>query len=570
MKAHQVPIHKRLGDIAVSRGLISPEQLNDLLRTQKKDSQPLGRLLIKTGALDEEQLSQILGEQLGIPHVWLRRGLVDPDIVQVVPKDKALHYQIIPMFRVNNMLTLAVSDPSDIYVFDEIAKLTGLEVQPVLCRADDILTAINNYYDQKIQFDEILTDLNGDDIEIVGAASEKSVSEIAEMAEGSPVVNLTNMILLKSIRDGASDIHLEPQPDKFRIRIRIDGVLYELMSPKREMQAAVVSRLKVMANLDIAERRIPQDGRFQVNVDGRVIDLRFSSMPGIFGEKVVLRILDKSKSILNVNKLGFGPDMLERFKDLLRRPHGLILVSGPTGSGKTTTLYSAITMLNSVEKNIITIEDPVEYQLKGINQNQVKEAIGLDFAKFLKHALRQDPDIILVGEIRDRETVATAVQASLTGHLVLSTLHTNDTATAITRLLEMSVEPYLISSSLLAVMSQRLVRKICPECRTGFYPSKEVIAELGMDPAQSIRFHRGKGCQACYDSGYKGRTAIHELLEVDAGLHHIIMNRPTIEAVRKHLSAKGNRSLRASGYQKVIEGLTTIEEVQRVTAMDSV
>ena len=569
MKAPLTPKRKKLGEILVRQGRITPEQLSEILRLQKETSKPLGQILVEKGFLNEEELTQILGEQLGIPHVWLRKGLVDPKIAQVVPKEKAIHYQVIPMFRVNNVLTLATADPYNIYVFDEIHKLTGLEIQPVLCRADDISDATHECYQNEVSIDDVMTSIDESEIEIVRGEQEKEISEIAEMAEGSPVINLTNMILLKAVRDGASDIHLEPQAQQFRVRIRIDGLLYELMSPKVEMHPAVVSRLKVMSNLDIAERRMPQDGRFQVNVDGRTIDLRFSSMPGIHGEKVVLRILDKSKTILDINKLGFGPDLSERMKDLLRRPHGLILVCGPTGSGKTTTLYSAITLLNSLEKNIITIEDPVEYQLAGINQNQVKEAIGLSFARFLKHALRQDPDIVLVGEIRDRETAEIAVQASLTGHLVLSTLHTNDSPSVITRLLEMGIEPYLISSSLLASLAQRLVRTICPECKTSYYAPKGVLKELGLDQNKQARFSKGKGCAACYDSGFKGRAGLYELLEMDDGLKTLVLDNPTINALQGYLKKNGHQTLRGYGYGKVLEGLTTIEEVQRVTTLEA-
>ena len=569
MKAPLTPKRKKLGEILVRQGRITPEQLSEILRLQKETSKPLGQILVEKGFLNEEELTQILGEQLGIPHVWLRKGLVDPKIAQVVPKEKAIHYQVIPMFRVNNVLTLATADPYNIYVFDEIHKLTGLEIQPVLCRADDISDATHECYQNEVSIDDVMTSIDESEIEIVRGEQEKEISEIAEMAEGSPVINLTNMILLKAVRDGASDIHLEPQAQQFRVRIRIDGLLYELMSPKVEMHPAVVSRLKVMSNLDIAERRMPQDGRFQVNVDGRTIDLRFSSMPGIHGEKVVLRILDKSKTILDINKLGFGPALSERMKDLLRRPHGLILVCGPTGSGKTTTLYSAITLLNSLEKNIITIEDPVEYQLAGINQNQVKEAIGLSFARFLKHALRQDPDIVLVGEIRDRETAEIAVQASLTGHLVLSTLHTNDSPSVITRLLEMGIEPYLISSSLLASLAQRLVRTICPECKTSYYAPKGVLKELGLDQNKQARFSKGKGCAACYDSGFKGRAGLYELLEMDDGLKTLVLDNPTINALQGYLKKNGHQTLRGYGYGKVLEGLTTIEEVQRVTTLEA-
>ena len=567
MKNRPLPKRKMLGEILVSQGRITPDQLRDFLREQKETSRQLGQLLIEQEVLTQEELTQILGEQLGIPHIWLRKGLVDPHIVHLLPKEKALQYQVIPMFKVHNILTLATSDPNIIFVFDEVSKISALEVQPVLCRADDIMDAINECYRAEVSMDDVMTSFDESEIEVVESLQDREISEIAEMAEGSPVVNMTNMILVKAVRDGSSDIHIEPERDKFRVRIRIDGVLYEMMTPKIEMHPAVVSRLKVMSNLDIAERRMPQDGRIQVNVDGRTIDLRFSSMPGIHGEKVVLRILDKSKAILDINKLGFDKLTEDVFKGYLRRSHGLILVCGPTGSGKTTTLYAALSMLNSTEKNIITIEDPVEYQLAGINQNQVKEAIGLNFAVFLKHALRQDPDIILVGEIRDRETAEIAIQASLTGHLVLSTLHTNDSPSTITRLVEMGIEPYLISSSLVASISQRLVRTICPDCKTSYFPPKNVLEELGLDATKQIRFSRGKGCSACYDSGYKGRFGVYEILEMDEGMQNLILQNPTVDAIQNHLKENGHRTLRDYGYRKVVDGMTTIEEVQRVTTV---
>ncbi|MBC8431640.1 MAG: Flp pilus assembly complex ATPase component TadA [Desulfobacterales bacterium] len=569
MRKSNIPKKRmKLGEILVRQGRITPEELVELLRLQKEVSKPLGQILVDKKILTAQELTNVLGEQLGIPHVWLRKGLVDPRIVHVLPKEKAILYQVIPMFRVNNILTLATADPNDIFVFDEISKITNLEVQPVICRVDDIIEAIDQSYREDVSMDEVMSSFDDSDIEIVESVKESEISEIAEMAEGSPVINMVNMILLKAIRDGASDIHLEPQAKKFQIRARIDGVLYELMTPKIDMHPAVVSRLKVMANLDIAERRMPQDGRIQVNVDRRAIDLRFSSMPGIYGEKIVLRILDRGRAILDINKLGLDTEMSERYKSLLKRPNGLILVCGPTGSGKTTTLYAALATLNSKEKNIITIEDPVEYQIQNINQNQVKQAIGLSFATFLKHALRQDPDIILVGEIRDRETAEIAIQASLTGHLVLSTLHTNDSPSVITRLLEMRIESYLISSSLLASMAQRLVRTICSECRTNFYPSKEVLNELGLNEDKQKRLFKGKGCKECFDSGFKGRIAIYELLEMDDGLQDLILNNPTIDVLQKYLKEKGHRTLRQYGYEKVVAGLTTIEEVRQATSVD--
>jgi type IV pilus assembly protein PilB len=569
MKNDYLINRQKIGEILVNDSRISPHRLSEVLGLQKETAKPLGQILIEEGILTEDELTCLLGEQLGIPHLRLRKGLVDPRIVHILPKEKALHFQVIPMFVVDNVVTLATTDPNAIFVFDEVTNITGMRVQPVLCRAADIVEAISECYQEQMSIDDVMKSLEDSEIEVIQGQAEADIAELSERSDESPVIHLTNMILIKAIRDGASDIHIEPRTGKFQVRIRIDGLLYELMSHRIDMHPPVVSRLKVLANLDISERRIPQDGRIQVQIDGRKVDLRFSSMPGIHGEKVVLRILDRSQAILDIDKLGFNPQVLERFKAVLRSSYGLILVCGPTGSGKTTTLYAAISMLSNSEKNIITIEDPVEYQLEQINQNQVMEGIGLSFAKVLKHALRQDPDIILVGEIRDRETAEIAIQASLTGHLVLSTLHTNDSVSAVTRLLEMGAESYLISASLLAVLAQRLLRTICPECRTTHYAAKTVLQELGLDPAKKIRLTRGKGCSACYDSGFRGRSGIHELLQMDDELRSIILNDPTIEALQRHLRKTKFEDLKALGFEKVLQGLTTIEEARRVISMSS-
>jgi len=559
---------RKLGEILVQGGKIEPEKLTRLLRLQKETGKPLGQLLIDEGILTKEELSKALGEQMGIPHVWLRKGLVDPKIVQILPKEKALHYQVLPMFVVNGVITLATSDPYGFYIFDEVRKITNLEVQPVICRSEDILEAIPQAYQGDASIDELMSSADESSIDVVEGRTEAEIAELAEMAEDSPIVNLTNLILLRAIRDGASDIHIEPQEDRLRVRVRVDGILYEQRPQKIEFHPAVVSRLKVMSKLNIAERRLPQDGRIQVVADGKTVDLRFSSMPGVYGEKVVMRILDRSQAILDLNNLGFDADLLESFKALVRSSHGLILVCGPTGSGKTTTLYSGISLLNTPERNIITVEDPVEYQIPNINQNQVNAAIGLKFATFIRHALRQDPDVIMVGEIRDRETAEIAIQASLTGHLVLSTLHTNDSPSSITRLLEMGIEPYLLSSSLLASLSQRLVRTICPDCKAAYYPTEVEMKALGIASKKAQKLYRGEGCRSCYDSGYKGRTGIHELLTMDAELQATILENPTIDEIRQHCQTNGYRGLKAAGYQKVIDHQTTLEEVHRVSSLD--
>ena len=549
---------------------LAPEKLYELLEVQRKTSQSLGYLLVKEKIITQKELTRALSEQLGIPHVSIRKGLVDPSIIHVLPKEKAIQFNVVPMFKVNNVLTIATSDPHNFFKQDKIAEITKLEIQQVLGKNEEILEAIEECYQGQISIDDVIGSVEEDELSYVEEAPETAISEIAKMAEGSPVINLTNLILLKAIRKNASDIHIEPQPVEFNVRVRVDGILYELMKHGMERHPAVISRLKVMANLDISERRMSQDGRIQVTVDGKLIDLRFSSVPGYYGEKVVLRILDRSKSILDINKLGFNQTHLQRFKQLIRRPYGLIILCGPTGSGKTTTLYAGVNMLNTVEKNIVAIEDPVEYQLQGVTQIPVKSAIGLTFAKILKHVLRQDPDIVLVGEIRDRETAKIAIQASLTGRLVLSTLHTNDSPSAITRLLEMGIEPYLISSALLVSIGQRLVRSICPNCRTEFYPPKEVIRALGMDETKRIKLARGRGCTSCFDSGFKGRVGIHEMVENDEGLQKLILSNPTIDRIREYLDGKGHKSLKDEGFQKVRDGVTTLEEVQVVTAVDTI
>lgn len=559
---------KKLGEILVEKKAITEEQCREALKLQRTTGKLLGEVLIQEKMVSEADLYKILGEQMGYPHVWLRKGLVDPKIVTIIPKEKARQYQVIPMFKVGSRLTLATADPQAIFVFDELSKLTQCTVHPVLCRASDIAAAIDEYYDEDLQLDAFLSGLHEGDIQLVENNIDQNLQEIQELAEGSPIINLVNLIILKAIKDRASDIHIEPDRYKFRVRYRIDGVLYEVMTPKRELHPAVVSRLKIMAKLDIAEKRLPQDGRIQVYMEGRSVDLRFSSLPGIFGEKVVLRILDKKGAVLDINQVGFSPETLEQVKTLIRKPFGLILVTGPTGSGKTTTLYSAITFLNSLEKNLVTIEDPVEYQLDIINQNQVDEAVGLTFAKILKHVLRQDPDVVMVGEIRDRETAEIAIQASLTGHLVLSTIHTNDSASTLNRLIDMGIEPYLLASSLTAVMAQRLVRAVCPECSTSYAPPPALLEQLGWENEGALRLVKGKGCPDCYDSGYKGRAAIFELLEVDADLKSLILKNPSVNEVREYQQTVGSPSLRMAGLEKAKQKLTTVEEVLRSVFID--
>ena len=553
---------KKLGELLVELDLLSEEQLQAALMIHRKTAKRLGQIFVEENMISEDVLIEVLSKQLGYTHVWLRKGLIDPKIVKVIQKDKAKLYCVIPMFKVNNDLFIATADPQAVFVFDELSKLTKCNIHPILSRSSDILQAIDIYYDEEIMFDDFLEELNENELQLVAYSYDQAFQELDDMAEGSPIINLVNLIILKAIKDRASDIHIEPDRGIFRVRYRIDGILYEVMTPKPEVYPAVISRLKIMAKLDITERRMPQDGRIQVYLEGRTVDLRFSSLPGILSEKVVLRVLDKKNAVLDLNMLGFSGETLVGFRNLLQKPFGLILVTGPTGSGKSTTLYSAINYLNSIEKNIVTIEDPVEYQMEIINQNEVNDALGLSFAKILKHVLRQDPDIVMVGEIREKETAEIAIRASLTGHLVLSTLHTNDSASAISRLLDMGIPPYLISSSLAGVIAQRLIRTVCSECKTSYYPSPTLLEQLGWKDDKGIRLVKGKGCPTCYDSGYKGRVGIFEFMEVDTDLKALILENPSVEEIRTFNESKYS-TLKMEGHKKVKEGLTSVTEISR-------
>ena len=556
----------RLGDILVARNLISEKKIEEALKLQDRLGKRMGRILIDKGWVAENDVLRALGEQLGVPFVRLRPGLFDPVAASLLDKNVARRLCVLPLFRVRSTLYLATAKPQDAPAFDEVGERLQCEVQPVLARKEDIeKTLSESLGPADMQFD-MVGDVD-EDFEVVENVRVEDYAAIDDVAAGSPVVNLVNSIIQRAVYDGASDIHLEPFRTHSRIRFRIDGLLYEFTAPRVELHPALVSRLKVMANLDIAERRMPQDGRIQVQTQGRSVDLRFSSLPGLYGEKVVLRILDKNQAILDVNKLNMSSDNLQIFKNLLDANHGLILVTGPTGSGKTTSLYAALNYLKSIEKNIVTIEDPVEYQLDIINQNEVRDAIGLTFAKILKHVLRQDPDIVMVGEIRERETAEIAVQAALTGHLVLSTLHTNDAVGAVTRLIDMGVEPYLLSSALLGVVGQRLVRTICPDCKYEFLAPKELVTQYGWQDEGNVKLAKGKGCEQCYDSGHKGRMGIHEVLKTDAGLQKLIISGPTRDELSDYLDEREFHNLFRDGLGRVLDRNTTIEEVSRVTSI---
>jgi len=554
---------QRMGDLLVNKGLLTVKQVEEAIALQKKTGKRLGQIIVNKGWVDEEVFLTTLGEQLSIPYIVLRQGLIDPVVFEMLDKEIVQRLKVIPMFLIHGQLTLATSDPQSMASFNEIEEKLGCKVRPVLVRKSDIVKNLNEAGADNIYGAEIIDDLD-DDFEFIDNTPADDYTGIDEMAAGSPVINMVNSIIQRAVHDKVSDIHIEPAQKKCRVRFRIDGLLYEVMTPRIDLHPALVSRLKVMANLDIAERRMPQDGRIQVHTHGRAVDLRFSSLPGLHGEKVVLRVLDKNQSILDVDKLGMQEVNVQAYKRLLDRSYGLILVTGPTGSGKTTSLYSAINYLNSLEKNIVTIEDPVEYQLDIVNQNPVRENIGLSFAKMLKHVLRQDPDVVMVGEIRERETAEIAVQAALTGHLVLSTLHTNDSIGAVTRMIDMGVEPYLLSSSLIGVVAQRLVRSVCPGCRTEYLASPDLVEKYGWSDKGKVRLSRGRGCAECYDSGYRGRMGIHEIIETDPDLQQLIIANASRDALTDYMRQHNVKQLFDDGIDRVLEGKTTVEEIWRV------
>src|SRR5712664_4039218 len=565
------PANRRLGDLLVSEGLITPDQLKHALAEQKGKTDKLGSILVRLSFISEEQLIGFLSRQYGIPSITLSNLDIDPETIGLVPASIAKKYEVVPVKRIGTTLTLAVADPTNVFALDDIAFMSNLQILPVVAPQAAIRKAIEQHYEQGAQGDtvsmadmlsEITTDVSN--IEVVendeSAQGNVNVFELKESADEAPVVMLVNMVLVDAIRKGVSDLHWEPYEKVFRIRFRIDGVLHEMIAPPKRLEPAILSRLKIMSSLDIAERRLPQDGRIKLRYNTREIDFRVSILPTIFGEKAVLRILDKDALQLDLTKLGFDPGSLEQFEKVIRQPYGMVLITGPTGSGKTTTLYSAIHTINSPEHNIMTAEDPVEYNLKGVNQVQINEGVGRTFASALRAFLRQDPDVILVGETRDLETAQISIRAALTGHLVFSTLHTNDSASTIARLIDMGVPPFLVASSLLLVLAQRLGRKICKDCKEPYEMDEESLLPYGhvLTGVGRTQAYKGRGCATCNFTGMKGRVAIYEIMPVTQELRDMIIQGASTAELRLMAQSQGMKTLRQAGLLKVLfDGVTT-------------
>src|SRR5881296_199353 len=576
-QAHQKlgqPVNRRLGDLLVADGLLTPAQLQKALGEQRGSTEKLGSILIKLGFINEEQLIGFLSRQYGVPSITLAQLEIDPAVLRLVPAPIAKKYEVIPVRKMGNSLALAMADPTNVFALDDIAFMTNLQVLPLVASQTAVRKAIDRNYESRTEaMQTVMQDISSDleNVEVVDGEDESGtkvdVFELKESADEAPVVKLVNMVLVDAIQKGASDIHFETYEKVFRIRFRMDGVLHEMLSPPKRLESAILSRLKIMSNLDIAERRLPQDGRIKLRYTGREIDFRVSTLPTIFGEKAVLRILDKDALQLDLTKLGFDSWSLEKFNSVIHQPYGMVLITGPTGSGKTTTLYSAIHTINSPDVNIMTAEDPVEYNLKGVNQVQVKDEIGRTFAAALRSFLRQDPDIILVGETRDLETAQIGVRAALTGHLVLTTVHTNDCPSTIVRLLDMGIPPFLVASSVLLILAQRLGRKVCRQCREPYDADEESLVAYGHVPTGKgkMQFYKGKGCATCNFTGMKGRVAIYEVMPISEELRDAILKNQGTAELRTIAQSQGMRSLRQAGLLKVIEGTTTVEEVLRVT-----
>ncbi len=558
---------QKLGEALVARGVVSAEQLATALEIQRTTGVMLGEALVGQQAVAEPDLIEVLSDIMGIPGVVLRHGMLDPAMLKLVGAEEAESLVAIPMFRVRDTLTVAMAEPQSLPKLDRLRQLTKFRIRPVLALAGNIREFIVKYRGGDVNVDAFLTSLETSDVEVVEreAVDDGPMTNLDKMVAGSPIVNLINVLLLSAIRDKASDIHIEPEKKGTRIRYRIDGVLRDVMRPPPGMHSAIVSRLKVLSKMDIAEKRLPQEGRIRIVAEGRDIDLRVSSMPTLLGEKLVIRVLDKENLKVRMEDLGIRSETLVVVKRMLERPHGLFLVTGPTGSGKTTTLYSALDLLRSPELNLVTVEDPVEYQLELVNQIQVHSTVGMTFARALRSVLRQDPDVIMIGEIRDEETARVAVQAALTGHLVLATLHTNDAPGAVSRLLDMGIESYLLSSALVGVIAQRLARTVCTACATKYFPSEAELKDGGLQQHTGRPFRRGTGCKQCHDTGFKGRVGIYEVMEVNPEIRRLIHLGAPSHEIRDQHRKSGGWTLREEGIALSLTGQSSLDEILRVT-----
>jgi type IV pilus assembly protein PilB len=569
----------RLGEILIKENLITADQLKQAIEYQKKNSGRLGTCLMKLGFVRDDEITQVLSRQYGVPSINLKYYEVEPAVIKLIPQETAVRYQVVPLSRVGATLTIAMTDPTNVFAMDDIKFMTGFNVEPVVASESDINDAIQKFYGDVSSGEElnkVMKDLTADDdaaLEISAEEDEMDAASLERAAEEAPIIKLVNLILTDAVKRGASDIHVEPYEKELRVRLRIDGILQNVMSPPLKLKDAITSRIKIMSKLDISEKRLPQDGRIMLKYmrDGKKkdLDFRVSTVPTLFGEKIVMRLLDKENLRLDMTKLGFEQKSLTMFERQILRPYGMVLVTGPTGSGKTNTLYSSVSRLNTPETNIMTAEDPVEFQLAGVNQVQMKDQIGLNFATALRAFLRQDPNIILVGEIRDFETAEIAVKAALTGHLVLSTLHTNDAPSTISRLMNMGIEPFLVATSVNLICAQRLVRRICVGCKEPLEVPEQALLDAGYtaDELKTTTVYQGKGCATCNNTGYKGRAGLYEVMEINDELRELILVGASAIELKKKALENGMITLRRSGLTKVASGQTTLEEVLRETVL---
>jgi len=562
----------RLTELLINNKLISQEQLDKALLAQKEKGGRLSDIIVELKFIGENELISVLSTGLGFPLIDLKRFKIDHEVVKIIPVNVARHYQIVPVSKIGNSITVAMADPLNIFAIDHVQALTGFKINPIISSSQDIMQAIELSYPDtaKSVIDNIMKEISTSSIELIREEREAlpSDSELGRVSQEAPVIKVTGMIIEDSVSKKSSDILIEPFDKKLRVRFRIDGILQEQKAPPKSMFSSIVSRIKVMSDLDIAEHRLPQDGRFKMKISGKEVDFRVSILPSAFGEKVAIRILDKSQATLDITKLGFNEETVAKLKKMVVLPHGMLLVCGPTGSGKTTTLYSLLKFVDNPSKNLVTVEDPVEYQLEGINQVNARPEIGLTFAGALRSILRQDPNVIMIGEIRDYETVDIAIKSALTGHMVLSTLHTTTASGAVVRLINMGVEPYLINASVVCVVAQRLVRRICPHCKEGYAIKKEILESLNLINIKKPELFRGKGCSRCFNTGYAGRIGVAEVLILSQTIRELVLSRAQEHIMKQEARKEGMKTLRELALEQALSGNTTLEEVLRVTAAD--